>query len=131
MPVKAGPRVVGVAFIKKNAAESVEPLQPFTRDLDMQNMNGLPLIEHVQIAGPFNADRRRATRRAGADFRLPAGRRPRGDEAAVREADPVDAGAPRLSPSGDRRRHRDAARASTRPAARTAASTPASRTRCG
>jgi hypothetical protein len=54
IPVKAGPRVVGVAFIKKSAAESVEPLQPFTRDLDMQNMNGVPLIEHVQIGGPFN-----------------------------------------------------------------------------
>jgi mono/diheme cytochrome c family protein len=52
--VKAGPRVVAVAFIRKNSAESVEPLQPFTRDLDMQNMNGIPLIEHVQIAGPFN-----------------------------------------------------------------------------
>src|SRR5438094_5454592 len=49
--VKAGPRTVTVAFIRKNSAESVEPLQPFTRDLDMQNMNGLPLIEHVQIAG--------------------------------------------------------------------------------
>ena len=55
IPVKAGPRVVGVTFIRKNAAESVEPLQPFTRDLDMQNMNGIPLIEHVQIAGPFKA----------------------------------------------------------------------------
>ena len=55
IPVKAGPRVVGVTFIKKNSAESVEPLQPFTRDLDMQNMNGIPLIEHVQIAGPFKA----------------------------------------------------------------------------
>jgi mono/diheme cytochrome c family protein len=53
--VKAGPRIVTVAFIRKNSAESVEPLQPFTRDLDMQNMNGIPLIEHVQIGGPFNA----------------------------------------------------------------------------
>jgi mono/diheme cytochrome c family protein len=53
--VKAGPRVVTVAFIRKSSAESVEPLQPFTRDLDMQNMNGVPLIEHVQIGGPFNA----------------------------------------------------------------------------
>ena len=53
--VKAGPRAVGVAFIRKNSAESVEPLQPFTRDLDMQNMNGIPLIQHVQIAGPFKA----------------------------------------------------------------------------
>ena len=54
IPVKAGPRLVAVAFIKKSSAESVEPLQPFTRDLDMQNMNGVPLIEHVQIGGPFN-----------------------------------------------------------------------------
>ena len=53
--IKAGPRIVTVAFIRKNSAESVEPLQPFTRDLDMQNMNGVPLIEHVEIAGPFNA----------------------------------------------------------------------------
>jgi mono/diheme cytochrome c family protein len=52
--VAAGPHVVSVAFVKKNDAESVEPLQPFTRDLDMQNMNGLPLVEHVQIDGPFN-----------------------------------------------------------------------------
>jgi Protein of unknown function (DUF1592)/Protein of unknown function (DUF1588)/Protein of unknown function (DUF1587)/Protein of unknown function (DUF1585)/Protein of unknown function (DUF1595)/Planctomycete cytochrome C len=52
--VKAGQRAVTVAFIRKSSAESVEPLQPFTRDLDMQNMNGIPLIEHVQIAGPFN-----------------------------------------------------------------------------
>ena len=55
VPVKAGPHAVGVAFIRKNAAESDEPLQPFTRDLDLQNMNGIPLIEHVQIAGPFNS----------------------------------------------------------------------------
>jgi len=53
--VRGGPHIVGVAFVKKSSAESVEPLQPFTRDLDMQNMNGVPLIEHVQIGGPFNA----------------------------------------------------------------------------
>jgi cytochrome c5 len=55
IPVKAGPRIVAVTFVKKNSAESVDTLQPFTRDLDMQNMNGIPLIEHVQIAGPFKA----------------------------------------------------------------------------
>jgi hypothetical protein len=55
IPVKAGPHTIGVAFIQKNHAESDEPLQPFTRDLDNQNMNGIPLIDHVEIAGPFNA----------------------------------------------------------------------------
>jgi uncharacterized protein DUF1592/uncharacterized protein DUF1588/uncharacterized protein DUF1585/uncharacterized protein DUF1587/uncharacterized protein DUF1595/cytochrome c len=53
--VQAGPRDVGVAFIRRNSAESDEPLQAFTRDLDLQNMNGIPLVEHLQIAGPFDA----------------------------------------------------------------------------
>ncbi len=55
IPVKAGPREVGVSFLRRNSAESDEPLQPFTRDLDLQNMNGIPLIERVQITGPFQA----------------------------------------------------------------------------
>jgi hypothetical protein len=53
--VKAGPHEVGVTFIARNHAESVEPLQPFTRNIDLQDMNGLPLIDHVQITGPFSA----------------------------------------------------------------------------
>jgi hypothetical protein len=53
--VTAGPHSVAVTFLRKNAAESDEPLQPFTRDLDLQNMNGIPLIDHVQITGPFEA----------------------------------------------------------------------------
>jgi hypothetical protein len=53
--VKAGPRTVAVTFLRKNSAESDEPLEPFTRDLDLQNMNGIPLIERVQITGPFDA----------------------------------------------------------------------------
>ena len=55
MPVKAGPHEVAVAFIAKNHSESVEPLQPFTRNLDLQDMNGIPIINHVQITGPFAA----------------------------------------------------------------------------
>lgn len=55
IPVKAGPRVVGVAFIRKTSAESDEPLQPFTRDHDLQNMNGIPLIDYVDIRGPYEA----------------------------------------------------------------------------
>ncbi len=53
--VTAGPHDVAVAFLRKDSAESDEPLQPFTRDLDLQNMNGIPLIDHVQITGPFDA----------------------------------------------------------------------------
>src|SRR5690349_22555605 len=52
VPVKAGPHEVVVTFLQKSAAESVEPLQPFTRDHDLQNMNGLPLIDYFDITGP-------------------------------------------------------------------------------
>jgi len=52
--VKAGPHDVGVAFVRKNSAEYDEPLEPHTRDHDLQNMNGTPLIEHVDITGPFD-----------------------------------------------------------------------------
>ncbi len=83
VPVKAGPHAVGVDFLRKNSAESDEPLQPFTRDLDLQNMNGIPLIDHVQITGPFQAtgpgdtpSRRRifTCRPAKADEELPCAR---------------------------------------------------------
>jgi hypothetical protein len=53
VPIQAGPRTVVVTFLRKNSAESVEPLQPFTRDLDLQNMNGIPLIDYVDITGPI------------------------------------------------------------------------------
>ena len=53
--VKAGPRTVGVTFVKRNHAESDEPLQPSQRDHDLQDMNGLPLIDHVNLTGPFDA----------------------------------------------------------------------------
>jgi cytochrome c5 len=53
--VKAGPHEIGVTFVARNHSESVEPLQPFTRNLDLQDMNGLPLIDHVQVTGPFAA----------------------------------------------------------------------------
>jgi hypothetical protein len=53
--VKAGPHAIAVAFLRRDSAESDEPLQPFTRELDLQNMNGIPLIDHVQVTGPFDA----------------------------------------------------------------------------
>src|SRR5262249_3400213 len=46
---------VGVAFIRKNSAEYDEPLEAHTRDHDLQNMNGIPLIERMDITGPFEA----------------------------------------------------------------------------
>jgi cytochrome c5 len=55
VPLNAGPHDVAVDFIEKNHSESVEPLQPFTRNLDLQDMNGIPIINRVQITGPFAA----------------------------------------------------------------------------
>jgi hypothetical protein len=53
--VKAGPHEVGVTFLRKNSAQSDEPLQPFTRNLDLQDMNGVPIINFIQVTGPFAA----------------------------------------------------------------------------
>ncbi len=55
IPVKAGPHAVAVTFLRKSSTESDEPLQSFTRDLDLQNMNGIPLIDSVDITGPLHA----------------------------------------------------------------------------
>jgi len=53
--VTAGPHMVGVTFIKRNHAESDEPLQPHERNHDLQDMNGLPLIDFVSVRGPYNS----------------------------------------------------------------------------
>jgi hypothetical protein len=53
--VTAGPHMVGITFVRRNAAESDEPLQLHERNHDLQDMNGLPLIDHVNVTGPYNA----------------------------------------------------------------------------
>jgi hypothetical protein len=55
IPVKAGRHQVAITFLQKNAAETHEPLELHTRDLDLQNMNGLPTLDYVDIIGPFEA----------------------------------------------------------------------------
>jgi mono/diheme cytochrome c family protein len=52
--VTAGPHDVGVTFVRRNAAESDEPLQLHERNHDLQDMNGLPLIDHVNLTGPYD-----------------------------------------------------------------------------
>ena len=53
--VKAGPHDVSVAFLERSAAETHEPLELHTRNLDLQDMNGLPVLDYVNVTGPFNA----------------------------------------------------------------------------
>ncbi len=56
VPVKAGPRTVAVTFLQRNAAEDDYILEPFLRTtLDPVNEAGLPHIDQVVIAGPYQA----------------------------------------------------------------------------
>jgi hypothetical protein len=54
--ITAGPHQVGATFIKKNNAEVDTILQPFLRTtLDPVNEVGLPHIEKLTVAGPYNS----------------------------------------------------------------------------
>src|SRR5882672_129585 len=50
--VPAGPHEVDIAFRERSSAESQEPLELHTRNLDLQDMNGLPTVDYALIAGP-------------------------------------------------------------------------------
>ena len=47
--VAAGPHDVGVTFFRRNRAQSDEPLQLHERHHDLQDMNGLPIVEQVKM----------------------------------------------------------------------------------
>jgi mono/diheme cytochrome c family protein len=56
LKVKAGLHTVGVAFVKKSSATTLELLQPFERErLDPITPVGIPELDRVTIEGPFNA----------------------------------------------------------------------------
>ncbi len=53
--IKAGPRNVGVTFVRKDNAEADTLLQPFLRTtLDPVNEVGLPHVESLIVEGPYN-----------------------------------------------------------------------------
>ena len=52
--VEAGQHQVSVAFLRRNSAPTQEPLELHTRDQDLQNMNGVPLVDYVTVIGPIN-----------------------------------------------------------------------------
>ena len=127
--VKAGPHDVAVTFLRRDSAESDEPLQPFTRDLDLQNMNGIPLIDHVQITGPFAAtgpgdtpSRRRIFVCTPDELQ---------GRPSVREEDSGDSGAASVPAARNRRRHGNAAELLPGREESGRILSPASRTRCG
>src|SRR4030095_13938401 len=53
LPLRAGPHEIAVSFIRKNSSETAEPLELHSYDHDLQNMNGNPQIDHVDITGPL------------------------------------------------------------------------------
>jgi cytochrome c5 len=55
IPIKAGPHEIGVAFLRKNSSETAEPLELHSYDHDLQNMNGNPQVDHVDVTGPLLA----------------------------------------------------------------------------
>jgi Protein of unknown function (DUF1592)/Protein of unknown function (DUF1588)/Protein of unknown function (DUF1587)/Protein of unknown function (DUF1585)/Protein of unknown function (DUF1595) len=53
--VKAGPHAMGVAFVKRSSAPTVELLQPFLRErIDPITPVGIPELDKVIVEGPFN-----------------------------------------------------------------------------
>src|SRR5688572_22857710 len=55
LTVTAGMHDVGVSFIKKSSATTVELLQPFARErLDPITPVGIPELDRVTVEGPFN-----------------------------------------------------------------------------
>jgi mono/diheme cytochrome c family protein len=58
LKISAGLHEVGVAFLKKSSAPTLELLQPFDRErIDPITPVGIPELDRVTIEGPFNAVR--------------------------------------------------------------------------
>jgi mono/diheme cytochrome c family protein len=54
VPVKAGPRNIGVTFIAKSEAEDPQKLQPLLSPFDAVDTHGMPRVDAVRIIGPYN-----------------------------------------------------------------------------
>ncbi|HEY6509130.1 MAG TPA: DUF1587 domain-containing protein, partial [Vicinamibacterales bacterium] len=54
VPLKAGRRAIGVAFVQKTSALPPTLLQPYLSTLDPVDSEGVPRFEAVTISGPFN-----------------------------------------------------------------------------
>jgi len=55
VPIKAGPRAIGVTFVQKTNALPPTLLQPYLSTLDPVDSDGVPRFEAVTISGPFRA----------------------------------------------------------------------------
>jgi mono/diheme cytochrome c family protein len=56
LPMKAGPRTIGVAFLEKTQARNTRRLQSYTRSsADTIDFSGFPHVDQVILTGPFKA----------------------------------------------------------------------------
>ena len=97
IPVKAGPRLIGVTFVQHNEARDEATLRPRMRSRGTQ-----PAIASGDHQRTVRCQGARRHAQPPAHLRLPAG--DRGRRTAVRQADSFDAGAPGLPASGRRMR---------------------------
>ena len=97
LKITAGPHAVGVAFLKKSSATTLELLQPFERErLDPITPVGIPELDKVTIEGTVQRDPVGRTRRAAESLHVQ--RRARAaTEAACAQNDSLVARAPRVS----------------------------------
>ncbi len=54
VPIKAGPHEIGVTFVMRNQAAVPDMLQPFLAKFSKIDPSGVPQIDFVKIAGPYN-----------------------------------------------------------------------------
>ena len=131
VPIKAGPRSVGVTFVQRSPALGTVRLQPYLRSsADTFEQTGRPHVQTVNILGPYEVTGPGDTPSRRRIFVVPSRRRPPGTKLAVRADDSLDAGAPCLPPAAREGRDRAAHGVLRRPAGARARSTRAFSWRC-
>ena len=93
--LKAGPKLIGVAFVQRTEARDEATLRPRMRSRGTQ-----PAINSVTISGPYNVTGPATRRAAGASSS--AVRPPRPTSCPCAQQHPLDARAPRVPPPGQR-----------------------------
>ena len=118
VPLKAGVHEIRATFLMKTGAVSEGFRKPFLKpyigrgtDDERETREGRGAAR-ARDHGPAQPWRRRSIAELSARLRL-SSRQGRAEEAACAKTDPLDAGAPRLSPAGHRRRHQACCSTST------------------
>ena len=107
VPIKAGPRSVGVTFVQRSPALGTVRLQPYLRSsADTFEQTGRPHVQTVNVLGPYDVDRARRHTQPAADLHVPSRRRQ--GRSGLRANDSLDPGPPCIPPPACERRDRAA-----------------------